>query len=606
MNSVLCVNDDNTITLQQDGTILQTLFSNGANQRGTNVAASGADSHASGVDTTASAEASFAHGFATDGGVLEATADGAWSLGWAGGGATLRASGVGAHVEGMTESNGRMESAMPGAHVEGCAIETSVMEATAKGAHVEGYAQGASTMVASGLGAHVEGWVDNALTSEASGDGSHAEGYATLANATAAHAEGWKTQATGLYSHAEGYGSGSILPPETNFCKFEHPGLNTVVHPFDGISSGNASHTEGWTTQALAKAAHAEGDSAIARGISSHAEGVCTWAYGDNSHSEGGTIDGDFITFQCRPIPSLPSGYTLHGGCYAIGDGSHAEGICGESVGEGAHSEGIHTLALGVGAHSEGIHVNAEGTGSHAEGFGTKSIGVYSHAEGHNTVANGDHSHAEGDGSGAFGSASHAGGVNTNAQGAYSFTMGLVSETTLSASASVATGAYSNAYYENMWSHGFLYNPPTGGDYKGSQVLKYTQHAITLHSTPSINVSLPVLGAVPNINVRLWCGTVTITARSSYPKFALPEPRLFVDVYDVVILHIDGGTDTIQLFTQHSGYPITIGTWALPPALSPVIIGTTQFTLNGHQAYAGGTATFYNIYWSIVWEVVEI
>ena len=120
----------------------------------------GLNSHAEGLNTTASGNYSHAEGFVT-------TASGNYS-----------------HAEGSSA-----EAIADGSHAEGSGT-------TASGTY--SHAEGNGT-TASGSFSHAEGYVTTA-----SGENSHAEGYETTASEKYSHAEGFVTTASGSFSHAEG------------------------------------------------------------------------------------------------------------------------------------------------------------------------------------------------------------------------------------------------------------------------------------------------------------------------------------------------------------------------------------------------------------------
>ena len=403
MDTSVCANADDTVTFAHNGAELGRMYPNGAAQRGLDVLATGPNSFAGGRESIATAEGAFAFGYSGSGpppfitnpptvapfncavfnstllpviGVqnLRATADGAWVLAWAQDG-VVEASGLGASAQGMAtgpNNTAFIISTGGGSHAEGCASD-AVVAATEKGAHAEGYATDTGSLLwASGLGAHAEGYVSNGECTVASGDGAHAEGYATKAEGAASHAEGWKSRAVGLYSHAEGYGSGGGPPPPECVFYYEDPddSLHNISLPtgmgVDGVASGDASHSEGWTTRAFSEASHSEGRQTVSQGLHSHAEGSCSWAVGPHSHSEGGYV--------VDPTPpdedplcdgSIPRS---HSGPYSVGIASHAEGVCTEATGDISHAEGRQTYAMGNGAHSEGTATEAYGEASHTEG----------------------------------------------------------------------------------------------------------------------------------------------------------------------------------------------------------------------------------------------
>jgi len=137
--------------------------------------ASGAESHAEGMQTTASAIAAHAEG------------------------ENSQATNTAAHAEGYQTTSTNI-----GSHSEGY-----VTTASGYSAHAEGYNGSASgdyshsegqQTTASGRAAHAEGQQTTATNT-----GAHAEGYVTTAAGSAAHAEGYSTVAIGDYSHAGGY-----------------------------------------------------------------------------------------------------------------------------------------------------------------------------------------------------------------------------------------------------------------------------------------------------------------------------------------------------------------------------------------------------------------
>ena len=190
----------------------------------------GDNSHAEGLETTASGPDSHAEGYRT-------TASGSYSHAE---GSGTTASGNRSHAEGSS-TNARAD----GSHAEG-----SGTDAKATCSHAEGY-----NTTASGGQSHAEGNHTTAL-----GNHSHAEGSDTTAKATCSHAEGYNTTAEADYSHAEGY--------------------NTTA-------SGGRSHAEGHNTTASGNFSHAEGLFATAEAECSHAEGCYTIAGSSNQHVQG-------------------------------------------------------------------------------------------------------------------------------------------------------------------------------------------------------------------------------------------------------------------------------------------------------------------------------
>ena len=206
----------------------------------------GFNSHAEGVDTTASGTASHSEGDST-------TASGEYSH--AEGRNTIVSDtemnvtnfsvedGLGRY--GHAEGFGTVVTGQHGAHAEGCKTLSS-----GSASHSEGH-----STTASGWQSHSEGH-----STTASGEQSHSEGHSTTASGDASHAEGYSTTASGEASHAEGY-----------------------------YSNANArfSHAEGCNTTASGEYSHAEGSNTTASGLYSHAEGYETIARGDKQHVQG-------------------------------------------------------------------------------------------------------------------------------------------------------------------------------------------------------------------------------------------------------------------------------------------------------------------------------
>ncbi len=263
---------------------------NGTLANGTNVTASGLNSHAEGSNTLATYLASHAEGYNTT------------------------ASALYSHTEGgNTTTTGNYS------HAEG---EYGV--ASGRGAHAEGYNTVASNDYsnAKGIRTLASGRYSLAIgqLTTASADQSFAAGYATIASANGAHAAGLYTTASGQYSRTAGEGTDAEA-------KGSHAeGLNTITQgPYSHAegrgtyTSGTSSHAEGRNTTASGDYSHAEGRETVSIGDYSHAEGYQTTASGDYSHAEGiGTV--------ASGSGQLVSGkYNTHGdstSLFIIGDGT--------------------------------------------------------------------------------------------------------------------------------------------------------------------------------------------------------------------------------------------------------------------------------------------
>lgn len=211
-----------------------------------------------------------------------------------------------------------------------------------------------------------------------------------IASGDLSHSEGRTTNAVGRGSHAEGDSTvaGSMTSSlsseisDLDTYQQQSPGAGAHSEGIGSLAKKAASHAEGYKTQAEENASHAEGDRTEAREKASHAEGCLTIAHGKQSHAEGD-------------------------GTYASGDGSHAEGCMTYATGKYSHAEG--TKADPSDTLTE-VRTTASGYGSHAEGVGTLSMHNGSHSEGVRTVANNEGSHAEGGGTIATGKYSHVQG----------------------------------------------------------------------------------------------------------------------------------------------------------------------------------------------------
>ena len=157
-------------------------------------------------------------------------------------------------------------------------------------------------------------------------------------------------------------------------------GLDAVEEGLNTQATAQASHAEGFGSQAIDNYAHAEGWETIANGIGAHTEGYKAKAEGNYGHAEGyNTMAG------------------VKGEDTAT---AHAEGYGSKALGHSSHAEGRSTQALGYASHAEGRDTIAEKNHSHAEGQSSYAKGDNSHAEGLYSMALGNNSHAEGYGGG--------------------------------------------------------------------------------------------------------------------------------------------------------------------------------------------------------------
>lgn len=288
------------------------------------IAASGAGSHAEGMQTETYGVASHSEGVGT-------SAQGDYSHAE---GNTTTASGEASHTEGRgTTASGNYS------HAEG--QETTVQEAIA--AHAEGY-----QTIVHGEVTHEDGTITK-------GDYAHAEGENTQAYGRGSHAEGLGTQAKAQGSHAEGNGT---------------------------IANGQWSHVEGNNNKANGNADHAEGMFSHAEGIAAHAEGYGTTASTKEvGNSPGAHAEG--LNTKALNLATHAEGQ----GTTASGANSHSEGVGTTASGANSHSEGQGTTASGDQSHAEGSGTTASGACSHAEGAGSVASGEASHAGGYGTIA---------------------------------------------------------------------------------------------------------------------------------------------------------------------------------------------------------------------------
>ena len=150
----------------------------GSSAIGTNVIASGNQSHAEGMSTTATGASSHAEGNGSLASGASSHAEGSY---------TTASGGFGSHAEGSNTTANGIAS-----HSEG-----DNTEASGDYSHAEG-----SSTIASGDYSHAEG-----SYTTASGECSHVEGGDTKASGNYSHAEGSGTIASGDYSHSEGSGT---------------------------------------------------------------------------------------------------------------------------------------------------------------------------------------------------------------------------------------------------------------------------------------------------------------------------------------------------------------------------------------------------------------
>jgi hypothetical protein len=200
--------------------------------------ASGNASHAEGNNTLAKGSYSHAEGWYTTASGDYSHAEGAYT--WA--------SGAYSHAEGGGDNKGNYVIALGDySHAEGLVTSASGMYSHAEGAFT----------IAKGPFSHAEG-----INTIASGSGSHAEGFHTEANGYASHTEGAFTLAIRTGSHAEGYST---------------------------TASGNYSHAEGSSSLAVGNYSHAEGRETFTKGNYSYAAG-----YSSSAQSEYQYVIGQF------------------------------------------------------------------------------------------------------------------------------------------------------------------------------------------------------------------------------------------------------------------------------------------------------------------------
>lgn len=123
----------------------------------------------------------------------------------------------------------------------------------------------------------------------------------------------------------------------------------------ENVATGNYSHAEGHTTQALGEAAHAEGLGTVARGQAAHAEGM---------------------------------------DCVASAAHAHAEGANTQVTQQSGHAEGIQTKVWSTGGHAEGLTTLVTGNYAHAEGQSTIAASEYQHVQGRYNIEDGENTYA--------------------------------------------------------------------------------------------------------------------------------------------------------------------------------------------------------------------
>ncbi len=228
---------------------------------------------------------------------------------------------------------------------------------------------------------------------DAYGDYSIAMGQNTISSGVASHSEGYYNSSIGDYSHSEGSYTVSLgVGSHAEGNRTTTSGESSHSEGSYTTAIGYASHVEGYNTNSVGDYSHSEGYDTLSIGITSHAEGNFTTSFGGASHSEGSST-------------------------IASGDSSHSEGYVTTAIGVASHSEGSYTIAVGDNSHTEGVSTIASGDGSHAEGLGTTATYKASHAEGDGTLSLNQGSHSEGFLTTAFGYASHSEGRSTTAIG---------------------------------------------------------------------------------------------------------------------------------------------------------------------------------------------
>lgn len=178
------------------------------------------------------------------------------------------ASGATSHVEGYLSVSSGQQS-----HAQGYKTTASGNRAHAEGQETNAIANAA----------HAEGHITTA-----SGVASHAEGYNTKAIGQYSHAEGDSTEAKGLYSHAEGQNTKAHHNwAHAEGCQTTASGTTSHTEGYLTIASSDQAHAEGLGSQATNYRTHAEGNYTIASGDTSHAEGYKTTAASAYQHVQG-------------------------------------------------------------------------------------------------------------------------------------------------------------------------------------------------------------------------------------------------------------------------------------------------------------------------------
>ena len=252
------------------------------------------------------------------------------------------------------------------------------------------------------------------------GTGEYSEIFNTPVNdATGdySHAEGMSTEAIGFASHAEGRYSNAV-------------GSCSHAEGYKSNAAGSYSHVEGYYSNAIGNYSHAEGynrrDSLKASGeansviytVYSYPDSLSMGSviYYNDTYAKVEEIDFDSDTIKLSKTldsnNALNNKYIYVYGATAFGNYSHVEGYNAVATGDYSHAEGNNTVASGNSAHAEGYHTLASGSESHAEGAYSTASGNYSHAEGWKTEAAGNYSHAEGYQTTATGDYSHSEGYN--------------------------------------------------------------------------------------------------------------------------------------------------------------------------------------------------
>lgn len=205
----------------------------------TNVA-TGANSHAEGIYTTASGDYSHAEGGSTTASGVDSHAEGE----------STTASGDYSHAEGVEATASGDYS-----HAEG--IHTT---ASGDGSHAEG-----EDTIASNINSHAEGY-----STIASGDSSHAEGYGTTASGDSSHAEGEGTRAYGYSSHAAG------CYTTADNCQYVIGKYNSPRNPIASVDTVyNVSDTVSTTYPALFIVGNGTDDTSRSNAFTVYANGKC-------------------------------------------------------------------------------------------------------------------------------------------------------------------------------------------------------------------------------------------------------------------------------------------------------------------------------------------